>query len=107
MTKDIKARVQGQDPNIIPRDINKFIEKEGVSSIYEALAIIIKRTKFITYDLKEELKAKLEDFKLVRSLELKMIKESDMIITLSCIDKKWISKKYNQFESVFNHCESN
>ncbi len=79
MTKDIKARVQGQDPNIVPRDINKFIEKEGVSSVYEALAIIIKRTKFVTYDLKEELKSKLEDFTLTHESIEEIIENREQI----------------------------
>ena len=29
MAKDIKARVQGQDPNIMPRSMNDFIQREG------------------------------------------------------------------------------
>ena len=40
---DIKAKVMGKDPNVNPRDINEFLEKEGVDNIYEALAIINRR----------------------------------------------------------------
>lgn len=59
---DIKAKVIGKNPNITPKDINTFLEKKNIDNIYEALAIINKRSSFLTYELKEELKSKLEDF---------------------------------------------
>lgn len=79
MAKDIKARVQGQNPNILPRDINKFLEKKDISNIYEALAIINKRSKFLTYDLKEELKAKLEDFTMTHDSIEEIIENREQI----------------------------
>ena len=62
MGKDIKARVQGQNPNIEPRNMNHFTEKAEVNSIYEALAVISKRAAQLSLDLKIELKNKLEEF---------------------------------------------
>lgn len=59
---DIKAKVMGQNPNVVPRDVSDFLSKEKIDNIYEALAIINKRANQLTVDLKEELRSKLEDF---------------------------------------------
>ncbi|MEZ4907484.1 MAG: DNA-directed RNA polymerase subunit omega [Saprospiraceae bacterium] len=59
---DIKTKVLGKKANIIPRNIYDFLAKEGVDNIYEALAIINKRAIYITSEVKEELRKKLEDF---------------------------------------------
>jgi len=79
MAKDIKAKVQGQDPNIVPKDINLFLEKNNISNIYEALAIINKRSKFLTYELKEELKSKLEDFTMIHDSIEEIIENREQI----------------------------
>jgi hypothetical protein len=76
---DIKAKVMGKDPNVNPRDINEFLKKEGVDNIYEALAIINKRSKFLTYDLKEELKRKLEDFTMTHERIEEVIENREQI----------------------------
>lgn len=57
---DIKSRVQGQDPNIKARDINELVKDSG--NIYETLAIISKRAKQLSVDLKHELNQKLDEF---------------------------------------------
>ena len=57
---DIKTKVQGLDPNIRARDIIALSKKTG--NIYEALAIISKRAKLLSVDLKHELHNKLEEF---------------------------------------------
>ncbi len=59
---DIKSKVLGKDPNIIPRDVNDFLRKEKIDNVYEVLAIINKRAIYLTSELKEELRKKLEDF---------------------------------------------
>jgi DNA-directed RNA polymerase subunit K/omega len=60
---DIKTKVQRLDPNVAARDINEFKSKAG--SVYEALAVISKRAKQLQVDIKEELKAKLDEFEVV------------------------------------------
>jgi DNA-directed RNA polymerase subunit K/omega len=60
---DIKTKVQRMDPNVSPRNINDF--KANVPTVYEALAIISKRSRQLVVDIKEELKAKLEEFEVV------------------------------------------
>ena len=57
---DIKTKVQGLDPNVSARDINFMSQKTG--NIYEALAIITKRSKQLSVELKRELHQKLEEF---------------------------------------------
>jgi len=59
---DIKAKVMGQNPNVVPRDVSNFLAKEKIDNIYEALAIINKRSNQLTVELKDELRSKLEDF---------------------------------------------
>ena len=60
---DIKGKVQGLDPNVKARDILEFSERTG--NIYEALAIITKRARQLSVDVKNELHHKLEEFAIV------------------------------------------
>lgn len=57
---DIKTRAQGIDPNVSPRDINELISTTG--NVYEALTVISKRSRQISFDLKHEITRKLEEF---------------------------------------------
>ncbi len=57
---DIKTKVQGLDPNLNARDVKALVKETG--NIYEALAIITKRAKQLSVDLKYELHNKLEEF---------------------------------------------
>ncbi|MEL6923423.1 MAG: DNA-directed RNA polymerase subunit omega [Bacteroidota bacterium] len=57
---DIKSKVQGLEPNVQARNIKPFINETG--NIYEALAIISKRAKQVSVDIKQELHQKLEEF---------------------------------------------
>ena len=59
---DIKLKAMGKNPNIVPRPVEEFLRKENIDNIYEALAVIEKRSRYLTKALKEELKRKLEDF---------------------------------------------
>ncbi len=57
---DIKTQVQGLDANVRARDVNN-LSKE-TENIYETLAIIAKRARQLSVDLKHELNQKLEEF---------------------------------------------
>jgi DNA-directed RNA polymerase subunit K/omega len=57
---DIKTKVQGLDPNVKARDVHGMAS--DTNNIYEALAIITKRSKQLSVDLKHELHQKLEEF---------------------------------------------
>jgi DNA-directed RNA polymerase subunit K/omega len=57
---DIKTKAQGLDANIQPRDVLELVAKTG--NIYESLAIISKRARQISSDLKWEIQRKLEEF---------------------------------------------
>lgn len=57
---DIKTKVQGLDPNISARDINHLAGTTG--NIYEALAIVTKRSNQLSTELKRELHQKLDEF---------------------------------------------
>jgi len=57
---DIKTKVQGLDPNVRARDIDTLASE--TNNIYEALAIITKRSKQLAVDLKHELHQKLDEF---------------------------------------------
>lgn len=57
---DIKSKAQGLDPNVQPRDVTEFVEKTG--NIYESIAVIAKRARQISSDLKWEIQRKLEEF---------------------------------------------
>lgn len=57
---DIKTKAQGLDPNVQPRDVLELVEKTG--NIYESIAIVGKRARQISSDLKWEIQRKLEEF---------------------------------------------
>lgn len=57
---DIKNKVQGLDPNVRARDVHKMSSE--TENIYETLAIISKRARQLSVDLKHELNNKLEEF---------------------------------------------
>ncbi len=57
---DIKTKVQGLDPNVRARDVHGLSRNTG--NVYEALAIITKRSKQLAVELKHELHQKLEEF---------------------------------------------
>jgi len=60
---DIKTKVQKLDPNVTARDVKSIAAK--ASNIYESLSIISKRANQLQVGIKEELKAKLEEFEVV------------------------------------------
>lgn len=57
---DIKTKVQGLDPNLHARDLKQFVVDTG--NVYESLAVISKRAKQLSIDLKHELHEKLDEF---------------------------------------------
>ncbi|WP_235296677.1 DNA-directed RNA polymerase subunit omega [Portibacter marinus] len=57
---DLKTQVQGIDPNLQGKDMEKFVSK--TQNVYETLEIISKRANQLAGDLKEELHQKLEEF---------------------------------------------
>ena len=57
---DIKTKVQGLDPNLKARDLGEL--SESASNVYEAIAIIEKRSRQLNTDIKHELHGKLEEF---------------------------------------------
>ncbi|MEM8907293.1 MAG: DNA-directed RNA polymerase subunit omega [Bacteroidota bacterium] len=57
---DIKSQVQGLEANVSARNIKGMVK--DTNNIYETLAIISKRAKQISVDLKHELHSKLEEF---------------------------------------------
>jgi DNA-directed RNA polymerase subunit K/omega len=77
---DIKSKAQGIDPNVTPRNINELIEKTG--NVYEALAIISRRARQISYDLKHEIQRKLDEFS-VQSETIEEVHENKEQIEIS------------------------
>ncbi len=77
---DIKTKVQGVDPNVQPRDIDGISAK--AANIYEALAIISKRSQQLSVELKRELNNKLEEFA-VSSETIEEISENKEQIEIS------------------------
>ena len=57
---DIKSQVQGLEPNVQARDVKELVKDTG--NVYEALAIISKRARQISVDLKHELQELLSTF---------------------------------------------
>ncbi len=57
---DIKNKVQGLDPNVRARDLGKLVGESR--NIYETLAVVSKRSRQLSVDLKAELNGKLEEF---------------------------------------------
>ncbi len=57
---DIKSRAQGIEPSAVARNVNVIAKTTG--NIYEALAIVDKRARQISSQMKRELQNKLEEF---------------------------------------------
>ncbi|MEN0006859.1 MAG: DNA-directed RNA polymerase subunit omega [Bacteroidota bacterium] len=57
---DIKTKVQGIDPNTRAHNISAIVK--DTTNIYESLAVIAKRSRQLSVDLKHELHQKLEEF---------------------------------------------
>ena len=79
MVQDIKSKALGKDPNIYPRDINDFLKKGNVDNIYEVLAVIEKRAKYLTAEMKNELKKKLEDFSMTHDAIEEILENREQI----------------------------
>jgi len=77
---DIKAKAQGLDPNIQPRDVLELVNKTG--NIYESISIISKRARQISSDLKWEIQRKLEEFA-VNSDTIEEVQENKEQIEIS------------------------
>lgn len=77
---DIKNKVQGLDPNVRARDVHGLAD--STENIYEALAIISKRARQLSVDLKHELNSKLEEFA-VQSDTIEEITENKEQIEIS------------------------
>lgn len=77
---DIKAKAQGLDPNVQPRDVMELVNKSG--NIYESIAIIAKRSRQISSDLKWEIQRKLEEFA-VNSDTIEEVQENKEQIEIS------------------------
>jgi len=106
MAKDIKARVQGQNPNIEPRSMASFIDKENVNSIYEALAIISRRADQLSLDLKIELKKKLEEFTIHQDTIEEIIENKEQIEITKFYEKlpnPALIATYEFFEDKLNY----
>lgn len=59
---EIKKKAQGINPSIEARDTKGIAQSSQSLNIYEAIAVISKRSKQIAVDMKQELHAKLEEF---------------------------------------------
>jgi DNA-directed RNA polymerase subunit K/omega len=106
MGKDIKARVQGQNPNIEPRNMQNFIERENINSIYEALAVISKRAGQLSLDLKIELKNKLEEFSIHQDTIEEIIENKEQIEITKFYEKlpnPALIATYEFFEEKLNY----
>lgn len=57
---DIKQKVQGLEANLQPRNVKELARTTG--NIYESIAVISRRAKQISSDLKYEIQRKLEEF---------------------------------------------
>ena len=77
---DIKNKVQGLDPNVRARDVHGLAATTG--NIYETLAIISRRARQLSVDLKHELNTKLEEFA-VQSDTIEEITENKEQIEIS------------------------
>jgi DNA-directed RNA polymerase subunit K/omega len=77
---DIKAKAQGLDPNVQPRNVMELVDKTG--NIYESIAVISKRARQISSDLKWEIQRKLEEFA-VNSDTIEEVQENKEQIEIS------------------------
>ena len=77
---DIKAKAQGLDPNVQPRNVMELVDKTG--NIYESISVISKRARQISSDLKWEIQRKLEEFA-VNSDTIEEVQENKEQIEIS------------------------
>ena len=77
---DIKTKAQGLDPNVQPRNVLELVET--TDNIYESIAIISKRARQISSDLKWEIQRKLEEFA-VNSDTIEEVQENKEQIEIS------------------------
>jgi DNA-directed RNA polymerase subunit K/omega len=77
---DIKTKAQGLDPNVQPRNLGELVAK--TDNVYESIAIISKRARQISSDLKWEIQRKLEEFA-VSSDTIEEIQENKEQIEIS------------------------
>ncbi len=82
---DLKNRTQGLDPHLKALEIEKLVEKTG--NIYEALAIISKRSRQVAVDMKKELNDKLEEFA-VHTETIEEVQENKEQIEISKVYEK-------------------
>lgn len=97
---DIKTKVQGLDPNVRARDINTMAGP--TNNIYEALAIITKRSKQLAVDLKHELHQKLDEFA-VSSDTIEEISENKEQIEISKFYERLPNPVIIATEEYLNH----
>ena len=77
---DIRQKSQNISPKVEPADIHDFADKTG--NLYEALAVIAKRTNQLNERIKQELHAKLEEFA-IQSDTIEEIQENKEQIEIS------------------------
>lgn len=82
---DLKNRTQGLDPHLKALEIEKLVEKTG--NIYEALAIISRRSRQVAVDMKKELNDKLEEFA-VHTETIEEVQENKEQIEISKVYEK-------------------
>lgn len=82
---DLKNKTQHLDPHLKPLEIEKLVEETG--NIYEALAIIGKRSRQVATDLKRELSDKLEEFA-VHTETIEEVQENKEQIEISKVYEK-------------------
>ena len=97
---DIKTKVQGLDPNVRARDIDTMAGP--TDNIYEALAIITKRSKQLAVDLKHELHQKLDEFA-VSSDTIEEISENKEQIEISKFYERLPNPVIIATEEYLNH----
>ena len=105
---DIKAKAQGLDPSIGPRDVGAMVRETG--NIYESLTIIAKRARQLNTELKYELHHKLEEFA-VSTDSIEEINENKEQIEISKFYEKLpnpalsASEEFNKDELVYRHTQ--
>ena len=77
---DIKNQVQNINANARARNIKEFTQ--DTDNIYEALAVITRRTKQLAVDIKQELHGKLDEFA-ITSETIEEIQENKEQIEIS------------------------
>lgn len=82
---DLKSKTQGLDPHLKALEIERLVAKTG--NIYEALAIISKRSRQVAVDMKKELNDKLEEFA-VHTETIEEVQENKEQIEISKVYEK-------------------